>query len=147
MINGIILILGLGIVSFLLLYLAFQCLDQEHIFLRLIITFFVIYLLFMVSRATEGNTTQCQPILNQTQTTTTYSYINASQINTTTTNETNTYGTYCIDDGTSTGSLFYMLMTWFIRIFAVYILVYYIYKVLKYAGEQANIKKIRGGQK
>lgn len=145
--TGLIVILGIGITSFLLLYLAFYCLDKEHVLLRLLITFFVIYLLFMMSRATQGNTTECGDIINQTTTNTQYHYLNASQINYTTTNTTYTYGEYCIYDSTTSASLFYRLMTWFLRVFAVYLLVYYIYKVLKYASEQADIKKRRGGMR
>jgi len=137
----VLILAGVSIVSFLLLYFM-QQLKPEHETFRMFLMFIFFTLLMLIPNVVSDSTNQCQVLLNKTETI--YKYGNnfsgyhwdySSPPKTTAategylfhTNETYTYGTYCYPMLSVTSTLFFRIITWLLRIFWVYVTFYMFY--------------------
>lgn len=59
---GLVLIVGIGIICFILLYLAFN-IDQKHMLLKLLLIFFAFGLLILIPRGAIDEADNCQVVL------------------------------------------------------------------------------------
>ena len=111
------LLIGVGIISFLLLYLAFN-LDKEHVYLKLLIIFVVVFMLILIPKQTLDFKDSCEAVVD----------------NKTITNETITYEykEFCIANPNNTTDVFYKIYLWFVGLFGIYVLIYYIKVMLEY---------------
>lgn len=113
------LIISLGIVSFLVMYLAFN-LDKEHFFLKFFLVGFVFVFLFLMPKAVLDSQEVCELKINNTIVTN---------------NQTDyTYGTYCYTASGDTNLIFINTIGWLYRIFMTYIIVYIVWHFLKNRG-------------
>ena len=122
MIALIIAILGL---AFFYIFLAFK-LNEEHGILQLLLVFCTFALILLIPKATLD--TECYPVVNQSIET----YSNVTNSTTT----VNTYTSFC-PETVSTGKtnlIFYTTILWIIRMFWIYVAVFFIYKVLMHYG-------------
>src|SRR4030042_3956300 len=64
--SSLILIMGLGIASFILLYFAMQLKEDSHFLLKLLCLFFVVYLLALIPKAAldDQAMTSCENLIN-----------------------------------------------------------------------------------
>lgn len=147
----------MGVAAFLILYFSFYCLDKEHIIFRIGAAFFFLILLMLIGRVAMDNADACDIyLINSTEiyiygeNYTDYHYDdygsgvsnqNDDVMNLFHRNITNNYGVKCVEDPTNTGSLFYDIVLWFLRLFVIYLLIYYSYKSLKYLQESARINR------
>ncbi len=123
------LILGVGAVSLLLLYIAFS-LDSEHIFLKFFLVVMVIYLAFLIPKATIDAQDYCDFV----------------KVNETISGNTTTYGHdyRCVTNTNNTALTFFKTYTNILYFFGAYLLMYVFYTILDYAGKLATIKKKAG---
>ena len=126
--NELVLISGIGVVAFLILFLGFKCMDKEHVFWRLLSVFFVLYLLTMVGKVAQDSGSYCQLYV-----------ANSTEISTNTTSFD--YVERCFDEEETTHTMFFKLTQWIMRVFAAYIFIYYSYKAIKYLADRAREKK------
>jgi len=110
-------ILAVGIISFLLLYLAFN-LDKEHVYLKLLIIFVVVFMLILIPKQTLDFKDTCEVVVD-----------NKTIINETTSYE---YSEFCINNPNNTANVFYKVYLWFVGLFGIYVLIYYIKVMLEY---------------
>lgn len=116
--------IGIGIGVFLLLYMTFKLQTSEdgnnHFLLQLLLMFFIIAGLVMLGKATMDSKDHCS----------------WNVVNSTVSGDTTAYGYdyQCNENTHTTSTTFYKGMLWFARIFALYILVYLIYKSLVFIG-------------
>lgn len=113
------LIVGIGIVCFILLYFAFN-LEKQHIVLKLLLILTSMSLLILVPKAGLDYKDNCDIVvenstLNSTNNMTTYDYIY-----------------FCNTNDNSTQSSFYKVFLWFIRAFILYLAVYFVWTVFMY---------------
>jgi len=136
------LIIALGIVSFLVMYLALN-LDQEHFFLKFFLVGFVFVFLFLIPSAVLDSQENCEIVLNYTEDTYIYGnnysgYIEEDEdfddVNLFHKNQTYTYQQVCFTDANDTNITFLKTIGWLYRIFITYILVYIIWYFLKKRG-------------
>jgi len=136
------LIIAIGVVCFLLLYFAFN-LKEQHFLMQLMALFFFVFLMFLIPKAALDYEQNCAMVLNQTKEI--YQYGNnftgyhwdysyetvAPQIENAAylfhKNTTYYYTWYCEPNQYSTTTTFYKIVTWFARMFALYVLIYLIY--------------------
>lgn len=116
------LIIGIGIVCFLLLYFVFN-LKEEHFLLQILGIFFFIFLLFLIPKATIDFNDSCQQQINQT----TRVYKDATNFT-----DTNTYSTYCETNTKQTSKIFYNIVIWFARLFVLYVFLYIVFYSFKW---------------
>jgi len=114
------LIIGVGMVGFLLLYMA-KDLGTEHFAFRLISYCLVAIMFLLVAKAGIDADTSCEQLINTTWE------------NQTSNVTFNTYGTYCYEQTTSTSTAFHSLMTAFIVVFFGYVIFFFAYKLFKMA--------------
>lgn len=118
--SNLILIIGLGIVSFLMLYLSFN-LDSKDKGQRALKTFsicFVIFLLVLVPKAVMDYKDTCEITV---------------QNETTTANQTfYTYNQTCITNTHTTPTIFMTSYLWYIGIFGIFMLIYVVYEVFSF---------------
>jgi hypothetical protein len=128
------LIIGLGIVGFLIAYLFFQSKDEkEHLLLRILLLGILFGVFVLIGKASLDSTTQCSLELNQTVTdgnTTNYSYAPIC---------------YSVTENT-TALTFYKVTLWIVRLISLYLLVYFIWHVWKWfsaiiSGKYGRAKK------
>lgn len=133
------LIIGIGITAFLLIYFAFQW-DKEHFLLKLLVSFLFLGLLILMPKAIIDNPDTCDIVLNNTTicpyccnwTNSTCS-VNGSI-------ENYDYTQYCVINIKNTHVIWYTVMLWFMRLFALYIFLYFFYvfwlksKLIKFIG-------------
>lgn len=104
-------ILGLGIVAFLLIYFAFQWNTEEHFIFQLMTSFFVLSIILLIPTIALQEKDTCSiEVLNQTVTG------NITVFN---------YDNVCITNSHTTFLTFYKIITWFYRLFIAYIFVYF----------------------
>jgi hypothetical protein len=129
--NELILVAGVGVSCFLLLYLAFRCLDKEHVLWRLLTVFFVLFMITIIGKIGHDSGTYCQLYVE----------------NTTVVGDTTTlgYAEHCFTENSLTYLTFFKVTQWIIRAFAAYIFIYYSYIGAQYLMQQAKIKKGGGG--
>jgi len=118
--------LGVGIVVFLVLYFSFK-LDKEHWALKVLASFFALFILLIVPQTYVNYDYTCNAVVNQT-------IVNGNEM-------TYDYEDYCVPNDMGSATNFYTAYLWFLRIVAAYLLVYYSYITFKYFG---LIDKIKG---
>ena len=125
------LIIGIGITAFLLLYFSSQWDNKEHFLLKLLIGFLFLGLLILIPKVAIDNPDTCEIVINQTA-------INSSIVNYSV--ESHTYMQYCVTNTKNTHTIWYKVMMWFLRLFALYIFFYFFYvfyiksKLIKFIG-------------
>ena len=153
--NHLVLIVGLGLFCFLLLYI-FNSLKENNLeqnILKLILLVFVIGLLILIPKIALDSNTVCELVLDNTQDV--YQYGNNFtgyhwDYDTGTApdgpqldayifhiNRTNTYIEQCYTINGNTGNIFYIAVLWFIRVLAIFIFIY-----LSYLGINLFIDKM-----
>lgn len=112
------LIIGTGVVVFLLFYFASQTDKNKHFALRLLLFSMGIALLMLVGKGVIDSTNTCVPVLNMTNSTA----IGASNIT------TYNYATYCHDTTTSTSpKTLYRGVTWIFILYMSYVLYFFLF--------------------
>lgn len=114
------LVIGVGVIAFLLFYFAFN-LDNEHFILKYLVIFLAIGLLFLVPKVIIDYPSSCDLVVSSEvaeQVT-----FNATHTNTTT---TYTYSTQCGTEKNTARTLLNAIL-WFYRLFAIYIFIYLFY--------------------
>jgi nucleoside permease NupC len=110
-------IIGIGIVAFLILYFSFN-LDPEHWLLRLFGALFFIILLILLGKSVLDEQDYCSTVI--VNSTTDY-----------TTDKTNyEYERICTTNTKNTTTIFFKTILFFIVFFSAYIIVYLSYKIL-----------------
>ena len=120
-------LIGVGIGLFLLIYMFFKFnrfndsqQGKNHFLLQLIILFFILAGFVLLAKATIDVQNDCSfQVTNSTVSGSDYTY---------------NYDYVCQETTTSTATIFYKIMLWFVRIFSFYILIYIFYEVMKYWG-------------
>jgi len=125
------LIAGIGIVCFLLLYFAFN-LKEEHFLMQLLTLFFFVFLMFLIPKAALDYNDNCGMVINQT----TRSFIDANNFT-----DINSYTYYCEPNTKTTAVTFYKIITWFVRMFALYVLIYLIWYSFRWINRIVTGKK------
>lgn len=121
-------IIGIGVFLFIISYVLFKIGSGEtgdgnkHFLLQLLLFFFLFFGIILLGKATLDSNNYCDTVVNQT--------VEDSVTNTT----TYTYDYVCIENTTSTSLTFYKGTLWLVRIFALYLLIYFTYEVLKFIG-------------
>lgn len=118
-------VIGTGILMFLLLYFSFN-LEKKHFLFKLFIAFFVFFTLINLPLTMTTTQVCTNEVINETVSgnLTTYDY---NLICNNTTNE----------DGVKV----YKNYLFFVSIFSIYILVYFIYEMLEFTGRTIKIKQ------
>lgn len=144
------LLFGIGLFCVLIFLLANHVDDKkQHALFKLMVFFFIIASVILLAKASFDDKTICENKLNTTLETYYYgeNYSNNWQGSGTppesaTTPElfnktvVNNYSTYCYDStDQNTSLIFYRLVLAFVVIFFIYVLVYYSYSILKFAGD------------
>ena len=120
--SNFILIVGLGLVAFLLLYLSFK-LDSEdkgQKALKFFTVCFVIFLLALIPKVAVDNEGYCEFVV---QNETVYDADNRTDF---------AYDRICVSNPNATTSIFFTSYMWYIGIFGLWFLVYIIYEVFSY---------------
>lgn len=115
--DALTLIIGIGIAGFLMLYLAFK-LEREHYLLRLILIFFFFYALILIPKAAMDEKNYCDFVVKNITTSAPVDHYE--------------YAYLCASNSNTTTSTFYVMITWLLRLFGLYILVYMSYAMFKY---------------
>lgn len=141
------LIIGIGIICFLLLYLSFN-LDKSHTLLKILLFFLFLGALNLIPKAIIDNYDTCELVLNETQTSyiygknytsyhwdysspTTPPYTTVSLFHE---NTTYTYSEVCITNTKETGNMLLRLSLFIWYICISYMLLYLVWEALKFAG-------------
>ena len=132
--SGLILIVGIGIVTFLILFLMFIMKDDPKQFLlRLLLLFFAVVFLLLIAKTTLDNENYCDVVINETI------IINDSIT-------TYDYNRVCFDNPNMTTNIFYKFVNRFQYIIYIYMIMYLIYEVLVWRGLLPE-GLIKGGKK
>ena len=116
------LIVGAGVISFLLLYLAHSMNEKEHFAWRLIAYSITILLFIIIAKGSIDSTTTCENLLNNTV------------VNATTNTTTYEYSQMCYSNTDSTTPVtFYRLIMGVITLYFGYIFIFFIWKLFKSA--------------
>ena len=120
------LMIGVIMACVLILLLAY-ILDKEHVYLKFILLFAMVFLLLLIPKSALDEEQNCEKVLNRT-------VIQSSALNPnkTITNTTYYYTELC--DSVSvhkTSTIFYVSMTWLVRVIVVYVFIYLSYYALK----------------
>lgn len=110
--SGLILVFGIGIVSLLVLYLAFS-LDKEHFFFKLLLLFFLFPLLTLIGKVAIDYDDYCEIMISGTNVSGNYTSYD--------------YDNYCFDTPGNTSNSFFKSLTWLMRFFYVYAFMYFNY--------------------
>jgi len=125
---GLLTLVGLGIASFLLILLFFKLGEirqsgSNHFLLQLLVLGFILGTFILIGKATidAENSEFCS-----------WNVVNSTEVDI----NTSTYGYdyQCHTNTSSTGVTFYKMITWFVRVVATYIVLYFIYEILNYFG-------------
>lgn len=139
-------IVGIGITAFLLVYFGFQW-DKEHFLLKLLISFLFVGLLILMPKAIIDNPDTCEiELINKTICSHCCNSTFDNQTNITTCLENGTierysYDQVCITNAKNTHIIWYNILIWFLRLFVLYILLYFLYvfwlksKLIKFIGK------------
>ena len=130
MMSGAILINSLAIVGAMLLILFFKLNDAEdkkHFLLQLLILGFVLGIILLAGKTALDYKDDCSWLVN----------------NSTTSGSTSTYeyAYTCHTNTNTTANTFYNVTVWVMRIFAVYMLIYFFYEVAVYFGIIGGVKE------
>jgi len=109
------LVIGLGVVAFLLLYFSLN-LDKDHFLLKLLLIFFFLITIMLIPKAAINDDCSLVPV-NQTENTTMANY----------TEITRTYDTLCTSEKSETETSFLKITMWLFRLFGIYFFVYIFY--------------------
>lgn len=118
-------IMGIGIVCFLLLYFISQ-LDKEHILFKVFVAFVFMSLLLLIPKTIVDNNDYCEIVLNKSLESYYYDSNNLTQA----LNTTNTYSYECFSNSKTTDTIFFNSIVLVYRIFIIYIFVYWTYIVI-----------------
>lgn len=124
---NIVLMLGLGITGFLLIFMFFKLGDperkHEHIFLQLILLGFILSVFVLIGKASldTDDYAYCSWNLNNY----TSSGGNVTDMN---------YAFECPSTTPNTATTFYKLSLWIMRITITYLVIYYIFQLMNYFG-------------
>lgn len=112
MLDGLSLLIGLGIIAFLFLYFIFN-LDEKHFLLKLLMSFFFIGILLLIPKVLIDHQDNCNVVIaNETVTGNVTSY---------------EYKEHCETDTYNTPTILYKTIMGFIRIYILYIFLYFNY--------------------
>ena len=109
------LIIGISIVALGILYFTFKWDEKEHLFLRLLGSFFFVGLLILIPKVALDYNDNCDFVVNQTNVSgdlTSYKY-----------------DYLCENNERLTSGIFYKTTLWFVRIFITYVFVYLNYVI------------------
>jgi len=123
--GGVIVLVGSIAIAFLLAYMLFKLGDREgkeHFLLQLLLLFMIMGCVLIAGKAVSDETDYCA-----------WNMMN-STINSNVTSYSWEYE--CSDNTNNTNLTFFNLTLWFVRLLALYIMVYFIYSVFKYARKQ-----------
>lgn len=123
--DGLGMVTGIALVVFLLFYLAFKV-EKEHTFLKILCVFAGLFMLIYIAQSTIYMDRDCS--INNAGNYSCY-YTNGTAIN-----------SY---ENSEVGKNFFDSYLWFLRIFGIYILVFYSWKMLNYFGFVGNRPKVR----
>lgn len=106
-------IAGVGIAAALLLYFAFQLDKEKHVLLQVLTLFFVLYLITLIPATLIKENDYCNTVV----------------VNETVAGATTTYGydRVCIESTNNTPLIFHRIVTWFNRLFVIYLFMYLLY--------------------
>lgn len=110
---------GIGITVFLVLYFSFK-LQDEHWALKMLSSFFALFILLIIPQTYVNYDYTCNPTVNET-------VVNGNEI-------TYDYENWCVSNDTGAATNFYTAYLWFLRIVAGYLLVYYSFVTFRYFG-------------
>jgi hypothetical protein len=116
------LIISIGIVCFLLMYLALN-LDKEHFFLKFFLVGFIFALLFLIPKAVIDSQETCEIVLNNTEEI--FNFTNNH------TDTTHSYKQVCFNNDSPTNISFLKAIGGLFNIFLTYIVVYIFYYWVK----------------
>lgn len=110
-------IIGMGLVAFLFLFLVYIIKDlNEHFALRLLFIFFSMFIILLIPIVTLNNNDYCVMEVNESTT-----------INNITTYD---YDRFCVDNENNTEQIFYYIVITIIGLFYIYMLLYFLGKVV-----------------
>lgn len=131
------LIIGLGIVGFLLAYLFFKSGDdyQEHVLLRILLLGLLFGVFILIGSAGLDSTTSCDVIIsNQTE----YEVVGNATVT------EFSYDTLCYEKGSDNTALsFYQLTLWIVRLVSTYLIIYLVYKIFLWTRDVIGGKRGR----
>lgn len=110
---GIALVVGIGIVAFLLIYFAFSWDKKEHFLLQLFVSFLFVGLLLLVPKALIDDHNHCSIVVN-----------NETVVASTT---TYTYTEFCVENTKTTDLILYRVVWGFAICFVLYVFMYFNY--------------------
>jgi hypothetical protein len=158
-INQLAITLGISLTAFLILYFTFLWDPKEHIFLRILGSFFFVVILLLVPKVSLDYSKACDFVVNETNEIFVYGnnysgyhwdYESPSpsvnDVNLFHKQTINTYDYVCDDTENGTSIIFYKAYWWFLRVFFAYIFVYYIYIVFVKNNEKL-MKVFKRGKK
>jgi hypothetical protein len=127
------LIIGMGIVGFLLAYLFFQGEDKTHLLLRILMLGALFGIFVLIGKAGLDSNTSCELL------------VNASVVDGNSTSFTYEPVCYQITQS-NTASIFYNITLWIVRLISLYLVIYFIYEVFKWfarilSGKYGRTKK------
>lgn len=140
-------IIGVGFVSFIILYFVFNMKDTDHPIIRLLLILFAFIFLILVPKVIIDTQSDCEILLNKSEEVYRYgdnfSGYHWDYDNSTAPklpgdaylfhkNTTFTYSEYCTTATTTTAATFYKMVIWLYRLFAAYIIVYLFVLSLQY---------------
>lgn len=133
---NIVLMVGLGLVGFLLAYLFFNFgkdeISQKHYLLRLLLLGCLFGVFVLIGKAGLDSNTTCELVHN-------YSFID--HIHGNDFYEYKEYDVVCYEsDPNKTSNTFYVLTLWIVRLISSYILVYLFYEIFMYMRNMINGK-------
>lgn len=114
--NGLVILIAVSFVICFLLFLAFK-LDKEHIFLKILILFMAIYMIYLVPKIAIDYSGDCVVMVNSSTTigsTTTYTYLSE-----------------CSQNEHTTQTTFLKAVTRFFIIFSAYFVIFIFWKLFK----------------
>lgn len=133
---NLILMIGLGLVGFLLAYLFFNFgkdeISQKHYLLRLLLLGCLFGVFVLIGKAGLDSTETCDNLLSNT------TLVENDTV------ELYNYEVVCYEsDPNNTASTFYLLTLWIVRLISLYILVYLFYEILSYFARMINSRRGR----
>lgn len=113
-------IIAAGIVAFLFLYFS-TIIEGEHVFLKLLTIFFFLSCILLIGKATIDEKNYCEVVVSNT-TTPTANFTSYE------------YEYFCHQNEKNTAGIFYNGIIWYMRLFFLYLILYFIYLTFKKGG-------------
>jgi hypothetical protein len=113
------LIIGMGIVGFLLAYLFYQGEDKTHLLLRILMLGALFGIFVLIGKAGLDADTSCELVVNSTLVEDNLTIFS--------------YDPVCYQiTSSNTASTFYKVTLWIVRLISLYLVIYFIYEVFKW---------------